>query len=592
VYVVATAGHVDHGKSTLVRALTGMEPDRWAEERRRGMTIDLGFAWTVLPSGRRLAFVDVPGHQRFIANMLAGVGPAPAVLFVVAADEGWRRQSTEHLAAIDALGVRHGVLAVTRADLADPAAATAQARERIAATSLGAVEALAVSGQTDEGLADLRAALDRMAAGLPPPVRAGRVRLWVDRAFTVRGSGTVVTGTLGAGTVRLGDEMEIAPGGSRVRVRGLESLGQRVDEVGAVARVALNLRGPDAATVARGAALLTPGAWWSSAQIDVRLSVPPAEIPAELVWHVGSAGVPARVRPLGKDTARLTLAHPLPLAVGDRGLLRNPGAQQVAAGALVLDVAPPALRRRGAAVARAGELAGMTGGGGPAGEVRRRGLVRRADLVAMGVGTAADPVPPGVVCVGSWVVDPSRWHGWQHALVQAVHAHDRANPMDVGLSPAAARRLLDVPDAGLVDALVAATPELLAADGRIRRPGAGPAFPPPIRAALEAVTARLGAEPFAAPEQPDLDALGLRPPVLAAAAKAGLLLRLSGDVVLLPSAEDEAVRRLRALDQPFALSAARTALATTRRVAVPLLEHLDARGRTRRLDGMSRMVVG
>src|SRR5215510_10176093 len=149
--VIATAGHVDHGKSTLVRALTGMEPDRWEAERRRGMTIDLGFAWTTLASGERLAFVDVPGHERFVTNMLAGVGPVPAVMIVVAADEGWMPQSAEHLAAIDALTVRHGLLVVTRSDRADPARALAQARAEIARTSLGDVEAVTVSGATGEG---------------------------------------------------------------------------------------------------------------------------------------------------------------------------------------------------------------------------------------------------------------------------------------------------------------------------------------------------------------------------------------------------------------------------------------------------------
>src|SRR4051795_6635957 len=147
-HVVATAGHVDHGKSTLVRALTGMEPDRWAEERRRGMTIDLGFAWTGLPSGETVAFVDVPGHERFVPNMLAGVGPVPAAVIVVAADEGWMPQSAEHLAALHALNVRHGLLVVTRSDLADPAAATELAQEEIAKSSLGEIEAVAVSGAT------------------------------------------------------------------------------------------------------------------------------------------------------------------------------------------------------------------------------------------------------------------------------------------------------------------------------------------------------------------------------------------------------------------------------------------------------------
>jgi len=153
--VIATAGHVDHGKSTLVRALTGMEPDRWAEERRRGLTIDLGFCWMTLPSGQRLAFVDVPGHERFVPNMLAGVGPVPAVLFTVAADEGWMPQSAEHLAAVHALGISHGLLVVTRSDLADPAGAMGQARERIAATTLGQVEAVAVSAVTGAGLPQL-----------------------------------------------------------------------------------------------------------------------------------------------------------------------------------------------------------------------------------------------------------------------------------------------------------------------------------------------------------------------------------------------------------------------------------------------------
>jgi selenocysteine-specific elongation factor len=205
VHVVATAGHVDHGKSTLVRALTGMEPDRWAEERRRGMTIDLGFAWTTLPSGERLAFVDVPGHERFVPNMLAGVGAVPAAMVVVAADEGWMPQSAEHLAALDALGVRHGLLVVSRADLADPAAARdASLRELHASSlaSLGPVEAVTVSAVTGAGLDDLAAALDRLVARLPAPDAEAPVRLWIDRVFTVRGSGTVVTGTLAAGRLR------------------------------------------------------------------------------------------------------------------------------------------------------------------------------------------------------------------------------------------------------------------------------------------------------------------------------------------------------------------------------------------------------
>ncbi len=303
-HVVATAGHVDHGKSTLVRALTGMEPDRWAEERRRGMTIDLGYAWMTLPAGERLAFVDVPGHERFVPNMLAGLGPVPAVMFVVAADGGWMPQSAEHLAAVDALGVRHGLLVVTRSDLADPGPASRQALAEIARTSLGAVEAIAVSAVTGQGLDELRAALARLVASLSPaPGDEAPVRLWIDRSFTIRGAGTVVTGTLPAGTVRNNQELLLSPSGRSVRVRGLEALGEPADAVTGVARVALNLRGIPAGLTERGMALIEPGRWTLTAEIDVRITTAAADprprFPPSLLLHIGSARTQAHVRLLG-----------------------------------------------------------------------------------------------------------------------------------------------------------------------------------------------------------------------------------------------------------------------------------------------------
>ena len=209
-HVVATAGHVDHGKSTLVKALTGMEPDRWEEEQRRGLTIDLGFVWTHLPSGRDVAFVDVPGHERFMGNMLAGVGPTPVVCFIVAADEGWQAQSTDHRDAVRALGIRHGVIALTRADRADDARraeVAARVRHEFADTGLADAPVVTVSARSGEGLDDLRAALDEVLTAAPAPDPDARVRLWIDRSFTVRGAGTVVTGTLPAGTLREGDRL-------------------------------------------------------------------------------------------------------------------------------------------------------------------------------------------------------------------------------------------------------------------------------------------------------------------------------------------------------------------------------------------------
>ncbi|MEU7754494.1 selenocysteine-specific translation elongation factor [Micromonospora sp. NPDC049171] len=583
-FVVATAGHVDHGKSTLVRALTGMEPDRWAEERRRGMTIDLGFAWTTLPSGGTVAFVDVPGHERFVPNMLAGVGPVPAALIVVAADEGWMPQSAEHLAALDALGVAYGLLVVTRADLADPGPATARARAEIGATSLGAVQAVAVSGRTGAGLPELRAALDRLAARLPPPMLDDPVRLWVDRSFTVRGSGTVVTGTLGAGRLRVGDTLELAGADEPVRVRGLHSLGEARPEAAAVARVAVNLRGTPRDQLGRGDALLTPGRFQHTDLVDVRLTGDPAaDLPATLTLHVGSAAVPVRVRPLGADTVRLRLSRPLPLLVGDRALLRDPGRHHVAGGVRVLDVAPPPLARRGAAVARAQVLAAVDGRPDLVGELRRRRLVRAGALLRMGVPVHVAPV------AGDWLADPEHWRRLGDQVTEEVARYAREHPLEPGMPVDALRQRLALPDRVLVEALV--RPPLRVHAGRVGAAGAADGLPEPVARAVRRVREEYGDRPFRAPEADHLVDLGLGPREIGAAVRAGALLRLADNVVLLPDALDDAVRVLAGLPQPFTLSAARQALDTTRRVAVPLLELLDRRGATRRLPDDARIVV-
>ncbi|MGC9665853.1 selenocysteine-specific translation elongation factor [Planosporangium sp. 12N6] len=583
-HVIATAGHVDHGKSTLVRALTGMEPDRWAEERRRGMTIDLGFAWTALPSGEVVAFVDVPGHERFVPNMLAGVGPVPAALVVVAADEGWMPQSAEHLAALDALGVRHGLLVVTRSDLFDPALAAAEARERIAATSLGTVDTVAVSAVTGAGLDDLRAALDALVARLPAPDVDAPVRLWVDRAFTIRGAGTVVTGTLGAGRLTGDDELELAASGRQVRVRGLQALGAPVTEATAVARVAVNLRGVERDEVARGDALVTPGRFQRTDVVDVRLAGDPvADLPAALTLHVGSAAVAVRVRPLGADTARLRLATALPLRIGDRALLRDPGRHHVAGGVTVLDVAPPPLRRRGAAAARARELSTMDGVPSQGDELRRRGLARRAALERMGVPVTGTPI------VGDWLADPEHWSALRTRLAEEAARYAREHPLEPGAPVDALRHALGLPDRALVDALV--VPPLVARSGRIALAGQDGSLPAPVADAVDRIRADLAGDPFRAPEAARLARLGLGPRELAAAVRAGALVRVADGVVLLPGALDEAAAVLTRLPQPFTLSDARQALGTTRRVAVPLLELLDRRGATRRLPDDRRVVA-
>jgi selenocysteine-specific elongation factor len=707
-YVVATAGHVDHGKSTLVRALTGMEPDRWAEERRRGMTIDLGYAWMTLPSadgrpageggpagkgrpaGEKLAFVDVPGHERFVPNMLAGLGPVPAVMFVVAADGGWMPQSAEHLAAVDALAVRHGILVITRADLADPGPATGRALAEIATTSLGRVEAVTVSAVTGQGLDELRAALGRLVSGLrgaPELAAADRgtavggaiglpsaqglvtsasaggaqsVRLWIDRSFTIKGAGTVVTGTLPAGTVRNGQELLLSPSLQSVRVRGLQALGESVDQVAGAARVALNLRGVPADLPARGMALIEPGRWTLATELDVRITPPAADpqpkFPPELLLHIGAARVRTRLRILGTADqlpagdqrptahqpptagqtsagdgegpgdrgggpgrgeaaiyARLRLREPLPLHVGDRVLLRDPGAAGLAIyGATVLDPAPPALARRGAGAAAVRELSAWPDLPTAADLLRRHKLLRAPQLAAAGL----TDLPAAVA--GDWLADPAHWAALRAELPAVVADFCARDPLAPGMPAEAARASLKLPSRDLVTALVAGdivqdggylriftrraadvgpTPAVHSAATSDRfAPGATASaagrLPPTIAAAVQAVLDDLAREPFAAPDTERLRALGLDARALATAARAGLLLRVADLVVLAPGAAGQAAAALAEIDQPFTTSQARQALRTSRRVAIPLLEYLDRARITERLPGDLRRIRG
>jgi selenocysteine-specific elongation factor len=630
-HVVATAGHVDHGKSALVRALTGMEPDRWEEEQRRGMTLDLGFAWTTLPTGEQIAFVDVPGHERFVSNMLAGAGPAPAVMFVVAADEGWMPQSAEHLAAIDALGVRAGLLAVTRADLADPEPALREARHKLAETSLGRygpLDAVAVSAVTGRGIDELVEALSRLTARLPIPDPHDSVRLWLDRVFAIRGSGTVVTGTLQAGTVRAGDELMLTPAMRPVRIRSVQSLGATAAQATGVARVALNLRGVSTRDVSRGMALVQPGRWTVTSSIDVRLAQPagdarsPADrrLPPRLTLHIGAARAVAQVRVLGGSIARLGLDHPLPLHVGDRVLLRDPGTVADRAsgrpvlGATVLDVRPPRLRGTGAGAAAQRELAAWPEPPGAPDLLRRHRLLHSRSAVEMGLRDLPPPVR------GDWLADPAHWQHLRQQLSAAVTAHARADPLAPGLTLDAARATLGLPDRGLVEALAVWRSDtgpyrlvelrsgyLVPAAGQLDGsagaalagrdtaaatvvPAAVAGLPGPVVAAVRTLLANLAESPFSAPDTAGLRELGLDTRSVAAAERAGLVRRLPGNVVLPADAAAQARRILAGLPQPFTTSEARQALRSSRRVVIPLLEWLDRERITQRLPDDRRII--
>ncbi|TDB79799.1 selenocysteine-specific translation elongation factor [Actinomadura sp. KC216] len=569
--VVTTAGHGGHGKSALVRALTGGDAASAKKPEEPG-------AWTELPSGRRVAFVDVPGGERDVPAMLAGAAPAPAVLLCVAADEGWMPRSQEHLDVLGALGVRFGVLAVTRSDAADPKLALRQARERLAGTPLRGVETVAVSARTGAGMGELAAALDRLAGRLPVPDPDAPVRLWIDHAFTA-GRQSVVTGTLTAGTITVGDELLLMPAGERVRVRTIGCAGEPHETVGGVSRVVLTLR--EAGRVGPGMALVAAGAWTHTTCVDVRTRFGEASgrLARRMTLHLGSAAVPVRLRPLGPDTARLTLNSRLALHLGDTGVLRDPERRSIA-GVSVLDLRPPTLVRRGAGAARARELASWPDRPDGAIVLRRHGVLRRAELSMMGCAP-----PDGAVALdGGWLADPAHWESLFERLAEETARHAAGNPDAPGIPLETVRLRLGLPARQLVEALV--RPPLRVENGRVHGPAAAR---PAWAVAVERLRAELAGAPFAAPAVDRLAELGLTGDALAAAERAGAVVRIPGDadgdgdeIVLMPGTDREALRVLSGLPQPFTPGQAGDALGTSRRVAVALLRHLDGLGLTER----------
>ncbi len=558
-HVVATAGHVDHGKSTLVHALTGIDPDRFAEEKARGLTIDLGFAWTTLPDGRTLAFVDVPGHVRFIRNMLAGVGAVQACLFVVAATEGWKPQSEEHLRILELVGVRHGVVALTKVDVADPelvALARAEVAERAAGSFLEAAEVVEVAAPGGVGVDALRAALGRLLDRAPAAADRDRPRLWVDRSFSAHGAGTIVTGTLEGGRLAVDDQLVVVPRGGGVRVRGIQRHGAPVTAGVPGSRVAVNLAGIGREEVERGHALVRPGQWHLTRRFDASLRVLDAlghdvSRRGAYVAYVGSGEHPVRLRILGPDRlapgstglVRLHLDAALPLVPGDRYVLREWGRAETVGGGEVLDVDPalPAARARpDRSVERV---------------VAERGWVAADDLERL-TGERRAPT------VGPWVVDP--------AVLDAARAHlaERvAGAGPLGLDVAA----LDDRDRALLGTLDGVVVEA----GRARLAAAGP-----DRLAEHPYLAALAADPFSPPGPEGVDRAELR-----ALVQRGLVVERDG-VWFAPAAVEAAAglvaRLLAERPEGITVSAVREALGTTRKYVLPLLAELDARGITRR----------
>jgi selenocysteine-specific elongation factor len=372
---LGTAGHIDHGKTALVAALTGVDTDRLPAEKTRGISIELGYAPLVLPSGQRLSVVDVPGHERFVRTMVAGATGIDLYLMVVAADDGPMPQTIEHAAVLAALGVTTGVVAVTKADVADP-----QPAAQAAAELLPGAEVVACSARTGAGLDDVRAALDRAAAGLHRSHDdAGAPLLHVDRAFTIRGAGTVVTGTLWSGSVATGDRLALLPAGTEVRVRSVEVHDEAVARAEAGQRVALNLAGVAVRDVARGDALAAPGTVAPTRVLDCALVLEGAEHGMRAHVHHGTREAPARLADLGDGLWQARLERPLLARAGDRVVVRSIAPPDTLGGGVVLD---PAARRHGR---RADIVARL--------ERLRRGEPEPEPLVDAEPAPAAEPEP-------------------------------------------------------------------------------------------------------------------------------------------------------------------------------------------------------
>jgi selenocysteine-specific elongation factor len=613
--VVATAGHVDHGKSSLIVRLTGIDPDRWEEEKRRGLTIDLGFAWCSLPSGREIGFVDVPGHERFVRNMLAGVGPVRLVLFVVAADEGWKPQSEEHLAIVDVLGARAGVVALTKADLADAdtiTRRTEEVRDRLKGTALEEAPVVVCSSASGLGLAELRTALEEMLAAAPPPEDRERPRIHVDRSFTIRGAGTVVTGTLTGGSLAVGDEVRLYPSGPAARIRSLQTHKRPVKEARPVSRVAANLAGIPKHEAERGDVLARAGQWRPTSVIEAKL-VPirglqhPLTARGAYKLYVGTAERDARLRLYdaselrpGRDSfARLTLSRPVVAEVGDRFVLREAGRRETVAGGVVLDPDPPARPGRDPA----GRLARRDGA--PRDRlapllVAERGAVRDSDLRPL-AGVAPSEVE-GAVRVGPWWVAEGRARELDDAARDALGEYHRLHPLRPGMDAGELRRAVVERGGRLVPALeqglAMALLGRLEAEGVLVREGAT------VRLGVHRVSLgehepdagllvqAIGSAEPTPPTVRDLQEQGFPRELIQACVVTGRLARVSEDLVVTPAFLDraEAVVRAEATGPGgVTVSRFREALGTSRKYAVPLLEYFDRRGVTRRQGDVRRL---
>ena len=637
--VIGTAGHVDHGKSTLVEALTGIHPDRLKEEREREMTIDLGFAWLTLPGGEEVGIVDVPGHRDFIENMLAGIGGIDAALFVVAADEGVMPQTREHLAILDILQIQGGIVALTKVDLIDDPdwldLVESDLHQALAGTVLQDAPMLRVSARIGDGLPQLLAALSACLADRPPRPDLGRPRLPVDRVFTISGFGTVVTGTLTDGQLRVGDEVEILPPGLRGRVRGLQTHKRKEELAVPGSRTAVNISGINLDEIQRGEVVVHPGDYRPVRRLDVRFRLlpdvsQPVRHNLEVKLFIGAAEVVARLRLLGSDELlpgeegwlQLELSQPVVAVRGDRYILRRPSPGETLGGGVVVDPQPRGRHKRFSAETLA-RLEALTQGS-PAdvllqallalGAAPLKDVIIRSDLEAPRAAQALEELFASGQLLNLEAKDrstPSQqsdtlvtnkgfWEQFASRAVQEVENYHRTNPLRPGMPREELKSRLK--------ALSKASPRLfnaalrkLVAEGSLEengplvlRPGHSIRFTPHQKSSLDRLLARFAASPFAPPSVKEVQ-VEVGEDVYLALLDLGQLVAVAPDVVFRKEDYDRMVDGVhRLLEQHGTLTAAqvRDHFNTSRRYVLALLEHLDSIGITLREGDVRRLRRG
>jgi selenocysteine-specific elongation factor len=608
-YVIGTAGHIDHGKSTLITSLTGIDPDRLAEEKRRGMTIDLGFGHLRLPSGLEVGIVDVPGHARFIRNMLAGTHGLDAVVLVIAADEGVMPQTREHLEIVDLLEVRRGVVVLSKVDLVDAdwlALVRAEAVEAIAGTSMEGASVLPFSAVTGEGKPGLLVELDRMIAAAEPRPDRGRPRLPIDRVFTMSGFGTVVTGTLVDGTLSVGEELEVVPAGRMVRVRGLQQHNRKVDTASPGSRVAVNLTGAEKHELARGDVLARPKTLAATRRVDATVRVvasapQPLRHGAELLMYTGTAEVACRVilldaeqlDPGAQGWVQLYLERPVAADEHDRFILRVPSPATTIAGGRLVDVTPRKHARHDSLVWQS--LERRAAGDVLQEELRKypRGVTVAALLKAT-LASEADVSSLNARRIDEWIYDAAAWGALSDRAARELDAYHRAHPLRPGMAREELRSRLGVPPGAFATVVQGLIEDGRAEerDGTLARPSHHVEFNGADGTA-GSLLKLLGRQPFAPPSLSEaLQQSGASPEIVRALAQRGDIVRLSDDIVFTKDAYEAAVALVREIVSTtgsITVAQLRDRMGASRRPVLALLEHLDAQRVTRRI-GDSRVL--